>query len=202
MLAITEIPDGWGSQASLIGGIIQTASAFRDPTRLGELYHELSHLWNARDLDTPSPRWNEGLAMFLQHLMRERLDGWTGRTDFYTRAIAAMKANVTQDTALRRVPFRDYGNREMTGRSYGVGDLMFATLYDLLGAAQFNRVVGGYYRQFPNGGTTRDFVAFARRTASRDLTPFFEDWMFTPRWTEVLASATSIGDLAAHYRSK
>lgn len=198
-LAITEIPDGWGSQANLIGGIIQTASAFRDPTRLGELYHELSHLWNARDADNPSPRWNEGLAMFLEYLMRERLDGWTGRADLYTREIAAMKGDVAQDTSLRRVPFSDYGNRAMTDRSYAVGDLMFATLYDLLGEAQFNRVVGGFYRQFTNGGTTRDFVSFARRTASTDLSAFFEDWMFTPRWTKVLASATSTADLANHY---
>jgi hypothetical protein len=198
-LAITEIPDGWGSQASLVGGIIQTASAFRDPTRLGELYHELSHLWNARDTESRPPRWNEGLAMFLEYLMRERLDGWTGRADFYTREISAMKADIAQDTSLRTVPFSDYGNRDMTGRSYDVGDLMFATLYDLLGAAQFNRVVGGYYRQFPNGATTRDFVAFARRTASPDLSAFFEDWMFTPRWTKVLATATSTADLAAHY---
>lgn len=201
-LAITEIPDGWGSQASLIGGIIQSASAFRDPTRMGELYHELSHLWNARDTDNPSPRWNEGLAMFLEHLIRERLDGWTGRADFYTGEITTVRGNVAQDTSLRRVPFSDYGNRGMTDRSYEVGDLMFATLYDVLGAAQFNRVVGGYYRQFPNGGTTRDFVSFARRTASPDLSAFFEDWMFTPRWTEVLATATSIADLAGHYRSK
>ena len=201
-LTITEIPDGWGSQASLVGGIIQTASAFRDPTRLGELYHELSHLWNAPDTDNPSPRWNEGLAMLLQHLMRERLDGWTGRADFYERQIATVRASVAEDTSLGRVPFIDYGKRDMTGRSYVVGDLMFATLYDLLGEAQFDSVVGGYARQFINGGTTRDFVAFARRTASPDLSAFFADWMFTTRWTGLLATATSIRDLADHYRSK
>jgi hypothetical protein len=78
-LTITEIPDGWGSQAHLVGGIIETASAFRDANRLGELYHELSHLWNAVDADTPSPRWNEGLATFLEDLLRERIDGWTKR---------------------------------------------------------------------------------------------------------------------------
>ncbi len=201
-LTITEIPDGWGSQASLVGGIIQTASAFRDPTRLGELYHELSHLWNAPDTDNPSPRWNEGLAMLLQHLMRERLDGWTGRADFYEREIATVRASVAEDTSLGRVPFIDYGKRDMTGRSYVVGDLMFATLYDLLGEAQFDSVVGGYARQFINGGTTRDFVAFARRTASPDLSAFFADWMFTTRWSGLLATATSIRDLADHYRSK
>jgi hypothetical protein len=200
-LTMTEIPDGWGSQASLVGGIIQTAAAFRDPSHRGELYHELSHLWNAHDADNPSPRWNEGLAMFLQHLLRERLDGWTGRADFYAQAIANLRATITADTTLRRVPFSDYGKRGLTGRSYGVGDLMFATLYELLGETQFNKVVGGYYQQLTNGGTTRDFVAFAKRSASRDLSVFFEDWMFTSRWTESLTNATSIRDLADHYRA-
>jgi hypothetical protein len=73
-LTIMEIPDGWGSQASLAGGIIQTAPVFRDASRLGELYHELSHLWNPDDVDRPSARWNEGLATFLQQRLSAELD--------------------------------------------------------------------------------------------------------------------------------
>ncbi|HEV2671077.1 MAG TPA: hypothetical protein VGU74_08305 [Gemmatimonadales bacterium] len=201
-LTITEIPDGFGSQASLVGGIIQTASAFRDPTHLGELYHELSHIWNARDTEHPSPRWNEGLATFLEKLMRERLDGWTGREEGYAQAIANMKTRIAEDSLLRRVPFIDYGKHDLTGASYRVGDLMFATMYDLLGEEQFNRVLGGYYQQFADSGTTRDFVAFAKRVASPDLLVFFDDWMMTPRWTERLAAAASIRDLASGYRSR
>ena len=138
--------------------------------------------------------------MFLQRLLRERLDGWTGRADFYAQAIAILRGRVTGDTSFR-VAFIDYGTRGMTDRSYAVGDLMFATLYDLLGAVQFNRIVGGYYQRFTSGGTTRDFVAFANRTAPLDLSNFFDDWMFTPRWTQVFATATSVSDLADHYRS-
>jgi hypothetical protein len=201
-LTIAEIPDGWGSQAHLVGGIIQTASAFRDPAQIGQLYHELSHLWNATDLETQPPRWNEGLATFLENLMRERLDGWTGRKSSETERITRLKRQVASDSLLRTTPFIDYGKGEMTGRSYTVGQIMFSTLYELLGEAEFNRVVGGYYQQFTNGGTTRDFVAFARRTATRDLSAFFDDWMFTPRWTDILASATSVSDLAAHYAHK
>ena len=201
-LTITEIPDGFGSQANLVGGIIQTASAFRDPARRGELYHELSHLWNARDIDNPSPRWNEGLAMFMQGLIRERLDGWTGRAESYQRLIARVRDRLAKDTALQRVPLIDYGKRGMTDRSYSVGDLMFATLYDLVGESQFDRIVGGYYQQFASGGTTRDFDAFAQRHASIDLSTFFQDWIFTTRWTELVASATSVTDLSSHYRSR
>ncbi len=198
-LTITEIPDGWGSQAHLVGGIIETAPAFRDTNRVGELYHELSHLWNVVDADRPSPRWNEGLATFLEDLLHERLDRWTKRGASDSSMIAWEKRTLAADTLLRVVPMIDYGKRAMTDRSYTTGDLMFATLHAFIGEGEFNKVVGGYYQQFANGGTTRDFVAFAMRTATRDLSTFFDDWMFTTRWNEVLASAMTVSDLAAHY---
>jgi aminopeptidase N len=201
-VTITEIPDGFGSQAHLVGGIIQQAAAFRDPTRLGELYHELSHLWNAVDTESPSPRWNEGLASFLEDLLRERIDGWAKRGASDSTFIAWMNKTIAADSTLRVVPMSDYGKKGMTGRSYTVGNLMFATLHTLIGEDEFNRAVGGYYQQFANGGATADFVAFVKRTASRDLSAFFDDWMYTTRWTGVLAGATSIGDLAAHYSNK
>jgi aminopeptidase N len=201
-VTITEIPDGWGSQANLVGGIIQQAAAFREATRIGELYHELSHLWNAVDTDRPSPRWNEGLATFLEGLLRERVDGWTNRRAADSTTIAWAKTAVDADSLLRVVPMIDYGKRDMTERSYGIGDLMFATLHDLVGEDEFNRVIGGYYQRFANGGTTHDFVEFAKRAATRDLTTFFDDWMFTTRWTKVLAGVTSVGGLVAHYATK
>ena len=198
-LTITEIPDGWGSQADLVGGIIQTASAFRDPGRLGELYHELSHLWNAPETESPSPRWNEGLASFLQDVLRERVDGWTGRREGEGRVIAFLNQRVSSDSTLRTVPLIDYGKRGMTDYSYSVGELMFATLYDLIGEAQFNTIVGGHYQKFINGGTTRDLAALARSTSSRNLTPFFNDWIFTTDWTKRLANVSSMDQLVASY---
>lgn len=198
-LTITEIPDGWGSQAHLVGGIIQTAAAFRDSTRVGEMYHELTHLWNARDTDVPSPRWNEGLASFLQDLLYERVNGWTGRRAYEARYLAWFRDRVARDSTLRSAPFVDFGARAMTNMSYSLGAIMFATLYDLVGEKEFNRIVGGYYQRFAAGGTTRDFVTHATRVASRNLTPFFDDWMFTTRWTRLVATAGSVRDLAAHY---
>jgi hypothetical protein len=199
-LTIAEIPDGWGSQASLVGGIIQTASVFRDSSRSGELYHELTHLWNARDTDTPSPRWNEGLATFLEDLLRERVDGWSGRRESDSRRLARMQQRIAADSLLRIVPPIDYGRRSATDYSYSVGDLMFATLYDLVGEDPFNRIVGGYYQAFAAGGGTRDFITFAKQVAPGKLDAFLEDWMLTPRWAAVIRGAASIGDVANHYR--
>jgi aminopeptidase N len=77
---------------------------------------------------------------------------------------------------------------------------MFGALFELLGADEFIRVVGGYSQKFVNGGTTRDLIAFAKQTSSHDLSAFFDDWMLTTRWTTVLAGATSNSEIAAHYR--
>lgn len=199
-LTIAEIPDGWGSQANLAGGIIQTASAFRDTMQVGQLYHELTHLWNAVDRELGSSRWNEGLATFLEDLMQEQLNAWPGRKEHEQRRIAFLARQMSSDSSLRTVPFIDYGTHEMTGRSYTVGQVMFSALYNLVGETQFNRVIGGYYQQFANGGTTRDFVAFAKKSSSRDLSKFFDDWIFTTHWTGLLANAKSVDDIVAHYQ--
>ena len=200
-LTITEIPDGWGSQASLIGGIIQTAAAFRDSTRTGELYHELSHLWNADDLDNPSPRWNEGLAMFEEDLLRERVEGWPSRAESEKDHIKAVAKRVAKDSVLRRVPMIQYGVAGTTDLAYSVGSLMFATLFDLVGEQEFNRIVGGYYQQFGGaGGSTRDFIAFAKKNSSHDLNEFFDDWLLTTKWASIVSNASSIDEVAAHYK--
>ncbi|HVP14078.1 MAG TPA: hypothetical protein VMS88_00960, partial [Terriglobales bacterium] len=126
-VCVSEIPDGWGSQADAVGGIIQSAAAFRDRHRLFELYHELSHLWNVEDTDSPSPRWNEGLASFLENLMMEELDGWTRRAAADSSTIVWLKGRLAADTSLSRVPLVDYGRRSMTDWSYSVGGILFAT---------------------------------------------------------------------------
>ena len=199
-LTIAEIPDGWGSQASLVGGIIQTAAAFRDTLRVGELYHELTHLWNADERELPPPRWNEGLATFLEDLMQEQLNHSPDRKKWEASRIASLKRRLATDSLLRTIPFIEYGKYDITGRSYTVGDIMFSTLYDLIGEAEFNEIIGGYYQQFVNGGTTNDFVAFAKKNSTHDLSKFFDDWLFTTHWTGRLANASSVDDLRRSYK--
>jgi hypothetical protein len=202
-LAITEIPDGWGSQADRVGGIIQTAAAFKDAARANEMYHELSHLWNVADLDKPSPRWNEGLATFLESLLKERVNQWAGRSAYEEWYFARVKKGAMTDSLLRATPLLDYGKRAMTDWSYSVGAVMFAVLYDLVGQQEFNEVVGGYYQRFVDGGTTRDFVDFAKRASPHDLdlSALLDDWILTAHWTQVIAAASSVHDLSDHYRA-
>jgi aminopeptidase N len=199
-LTIAEIPDGWGSQAHLVAGIIQTASAFRDTMQVGQLYHELTHLWNAPDIDPAPPRWNEGLASFLQGLMQEKLNHWPGRRAREEQRIANLKRDIAADSMLRTVPLAEYGAHDMTGRSYTVGNIMFSAYRDLVGEAAFNKTVGGFYQQFNRGGTTADFVALAKTNAPREISKFFDDWIYSTRWTQIIASSSNVNEIAAHYR--
>jgi hypothetical protein len=200
-LTVAEIPDGWGSQADRVGGIIQTAAAFKDVSRANEMYHELSHLWNVKDSDRPSPRWNEGLASFLESLLKERIHQWNGRSKYEAWYFDRVKKAAATDSVLRVTPFVDYGTRGITDWSYSVGAVFFATLYDLVGEQDFNKIVGGYYQKYAAGGSTREFVAFAKQASALDLSALLDDWILTPRWTTVIAGATSVQDLSAHYKA-
>lgn len=138
--------------------------------------------------------------MFCEYLLMERLDHWAKRADVRQRVLDRLKKFAATDSAARRVPLSEYGKAQMTDWSYVLGDVMFATLYDLVGQDEFNRIVGGYYRRFASGGTTRDFIDLATHTSIRNLTPFFDDWLMTTRWTSLVADARTPADLVEHYR--
>ena len=159
-LTVVEIPEGWGSQASLAAGIIQTADAFRDRAQLYQVYHELSHVWNVSDLDRPSPRWNEGLASFLQWRMAAELDGWADWTARLGRIERSIRGKCQSGSPCATVPFADYGKAGLTDLSYSVGAAMFYVLYQTLGADAFDRAYREFFaRHRDRGATSADLVA-------------------------------------------
>jgi hypothetical protein len=198
--AVIEIPDGWGSQADATS-ILQSAAAFRDPRRTSELYHEISHLWNVPSADTPSPRWDEGLATFLEDVTGDSLAG-TATTDSSAMRVARWLAGrVATDSALRTVAPSDYGAREMTGFSYWVGALTFYGLYRLVGHETFCRIIGEYYRRYAEGGgSTAAFVRVVNELSPIDLTSYVDDWLFSSRWSRIVQDARQPADLYVRYR--
>jgi hypothetical protein len=200
--AVIEIPDGWGSQAD-VTSILQSAVAFRDPRRESELYHEISHLWNAANAESPSPRWDEGLATFLEDLTADSLSGTTTTDSSATRVARWLAGRFAEDSALRTVPMAEYGELEMTGYSYWVGSLMFYGLHRLVGHDVFRRIVGEYYRRHEaGGGSTERFVRVANDVSPIDLTAFFDEWLFSTRWGAVVSRAKQPAELYERYRSR
>lgn len=199
-LVVMEIPEGFGSQASLSAGILQTADAFRDRRQLRQIYHELSHLWNVADLDAPSPRWNEGLASFLQWRMAEELDGWSDWDARVDRTVQLLMTGCGEASSCASVPMAEFGLAGLTDHSYQLGMLMFKALYDVLGAAMFDRTYAAYYQEHREQGGTTAQLADAFRAVSSKSDPILADWLFTTRWRARLASGESLAQIIASYR--
>lgn len=197
--AVIEIPDGFGSQAD-VTSILQTAAAFRDSTRTNEVYHEVSHLWNVKPTDV-SPRWNEGLATFLEYQTADALEG-TSKLDERVAFIADWVLDLLEKRPeLRDVPMIDYGERGTTDLAYSVGMLMFDALHRTVGPEAFDGIVRGFYQRYARtGASTDEFVAFAKESTATDLGALFDDWMYTTRWYERLKAGETIGGMAAGYR--
>lgn len=199
--AVIEIPDGWGSQAD-VSSIIQSAAAFRDSTRRREVYHEVSHLWNVRSNDRPAPRWEEGLATFLEYLTQERIEGRPVLEERAGVLARWLRETLARDSSKRTVPMIAYGRAGLTDLSYSVGMLMFDVLYGVVGQDRFNSIIGGYYREYASGGaTTDDFVRYAKRVSHTNLDRFFDDWIYTARWYDRIAAGATVPDLVRYYRS-
>jgi hypothetical protein len=183
--AVIAIPPGWGAQADATA-IIQPAEAFTDPAALPQLYHEISHLWNPR-MNEVSPRWEEGLATYLQYRVAEVRDGGVPVAEQARSLARRLESRLERWPRLRTTPFIDYGHHGMTDHAYGVGMLMFAALDERIGRDALDRIVGGFYQRYhATGATTDDFVRLAREVAGEEVDAVFDAWLHTTRWTEAL----------------
>ena len=199
--ALIEIPRDWGSQASLTGGVIQTASTFEDAGALIELYHEISHFWNVPDREPQSPRWNEGLASYLQFRVADELEGRNDLEEILASRTQRLRERLAGDPKLTSVPFADYGKAGMTDESYPVGRLMFAVLEKTVGPEKFREIVGGFYQKYKvTGATTQELIAFAVQAGGAPVETLLSEWMTSTRWAERILAGQSLSEIAASYR--
>jgi aminopeptidase N len=199
-LAIFEIPDGWGSQAGVVAGIMLSAAAFRDPTHLEEAYHELSHIWNAEDRDVPSPRWNEGLAMFFQRRIAEEL-GSPAQLDPAAERVARrlLDASAGDGVALAGVPLAEFGAKGLTDYAYSVGFLYFYVLDRAVGDAAFLHAMRDIYQSHKAPGITTAELTAALEARFPCVAAIDADWVRSTRWLERLRSGQTPAAIAAGY---
>ena len=183
-LTLIEIPEGWGSQAALIPGIILTADDFRDPRYEAGLYHEIAHLWNGIENENPPARLNEGQSMWLQWIVSEELDGLPPERVAKAEKRAAEKA--LAEPRLATVPLADYGAHDLTDFSYSVGELYFAALEKAIGRDALFGVLRDYYQSHPDGATVNDFTTLLEQRFPSGAA-IDRDWIETTRWRESLA---------------
>ena len=197
---VIEIPDGWGSQAD-VTSIIQTASAFKDEKQLYQLYHEISHLWNVKSNDNYPPRWNEGLATFIQYLVVEKLEKRKVLLQATERILNRVNEDFKKNPQYQKIPLIEFGQKNITGLSYSMGMILFQVLYNLVGEQEFNEIIGSFYQEYyQSGATTEEFVQHVKRISDIDLTKFFDDWVFGTHYSDYIKEGLSIDKIVHKYR--
>ncbi|MBX2990118.1 MAG: hypothetical protein KF749_03010 [Bacteroidetes bacterium] len=197
--SIIEIPNGYGSQAD-VSSILQTAAAFNDSTELRQMYHELSHLWNVK-LNEISPRWEEGLASFVEYLTIEKLEH-RAYLDYVTAwYLDHFKKKLSTDKELRMTPMCDFGAKAMTDHAYSLGMIAFRVLYEIVGESKFHRIVRELYQRYSgSASTTKAFANLASEVSNVDLSGFFNDWFFTTNYVSTLEKANDFSGIVRHYK--
>jgi aminopeptidase N len=190
--SLMEIPDGWGSQADLDGGIMMEASALREVESRPRLYHEISHFWNAPDEEAPSARWNEGLAVYLQDRVATDLDG-ADLDEARTAVARSLCRRAGQSEAARTTPLADYGIRHMTDWSYSVGALLFVMLDGVMGTEALDTAYRSLYQETKASAVRLEGLEAAFTGAEPRARAVFGDWVHTTGWYRKLC-----GDDGAH----
>jgi hypothetical protein len=200
--SVIEIPNGFGSQAD-VTSILQTSSVFSDSTQMRQMYHEISHIWNVESKDEFDPRWNEGLATFLEYLVIEKLEN-RAYLDYVTNwYLNTLKNELMKDTIFAQTPLINFGKEDIEHYSYSMGMIMFQLLYKIVGEVQFNEIIGSLYQKyFKSGATTHDFVNQVKFISTFNLTNFFNDWIYTTQYTEYLLNDMPIDKMVELYKSK
>lgn len=200
--SIIEIPEGFGSQADATC-IIQTEPAFKERNRIYELYHEISHLWNVKVLDPlPSRFESEGLAMFLQYLVQEKLEDKKGALEKGLEwASESFRGKCQNEPKCKDVPIIDYGKEMLTDLSYSKGMIFFYILYRLGGKKNFCEIIGKFYQRYSEtGATSENFIKHTNEVSNVDLTKLFQEWIYGSKSSEYIINKVPIEEIIRNYK--
>jgi len=199
--AIIEIPEGYGSQTD-VTSILQTADAFQKRDNLTALYHEISHIWNVRANDPlPSRFESEGLAMFLQYLVQEKLDNKADALQSgYDRLSNRFIQQCERNPKCNDVPIIKYGDEGLTDLSYTKGMLFFYLLYHVMGEDDFLDVMGTFYQKHnKTGATSEDFLKHVRERSKHNLDKLYDEWIYGTESSRLVLDGMPVKDLIQRY---
>jgi aminopeptidase N len=196
-----EIPDGWGSQAGDYY-FLQTSAAFKDPDRIGEMYHEVGHTWNVRG--KPEVRrcryFDEAFASYFESLaIRE----FIGQAAFLaemekSRDIFAQWAK--KDQRSYDTPIADYWKEELGRLSYTKGAWSLYVLRQLVGEEKFRGIIREFLGGFSeHGADFGDFGKTAEKVSGRNLSKFFDEWISGAESSRLLVEKVPIADIVRRH---
>lgn len=198
---VIEIPDGWGSQASDYY-FLQTAAAFKDSTKIGEVYHEVGHTWNAKpSQEIQRCRWfDEAFASFFEALALRAFQGKRAFEEDMETSRDLFVRWVNHDKEIFQTPIADYGKKELGRHSYTKGAWSLYVLYELAGEETFNRIIRTMLAEFE--GKTIDFVGFQKlceRVTKKNLDKFFQEWIYGLESSKLLVEKTPVSEIVKRY---
>ncbi|MBI5863229.1 MAG: Ig-like domain-containing protein [Planctomycetes bacterium] len=163
--------------------------------------HELAHQWwgDMITCRTWHDIWlNEGFATFGEAIWYENRPGSAGLPDYlahmYNRRPGAVNGSVyVYDTSsVSRIYSSDF--------SYRKAGWVLHMLRHVVGDATFFQILADYRTAFEFGAaTTDDFAAVASSTAGRDLTYFFDQWVYQVGAPNYLYAWQTFNDGANRY---
>jgi hypothetical protein len=198
---VIEIPDGWGSQASDYY-ILQTAAAFKDSSRIPEVYHEIGHSWNATASgDVQRCRYfDEAFASFFEALAIRAFSGEKAFEEDMEKSRDSFVQWAQHDRQVFETPVAGYGAKELGRHSYTKGAWSLYVLHRLVGEETFASIIRNMVTQF--AGRTINFEEFqtlCERTAGRDLHKFFQEWIYGTESSRLLADKVPLADIVKRY---
>jgi aminopeptidase N len=200
--AIIEIPEGYGSQTD-VTSILQTADAFQKHDNLTALYHEIAHIWSVRDNDPLPDRFeSEGLAMFLQYLVQERLDNKPDALkNGYKRLSDSFRKQCERNPEYKDVPIIQYGNEDMTDLSYTKGMLFFYILYHVMGEKDFLDATGSFYQKYKKtGATSEEFLNHVKERSLQNLERLYQEWIYGVESSKLILDGIPVEELVSRYK--
>lgn len=199
---IIEVPEGYGSQAD-VTTILQTADAFRNPDKITELYHEISHIWNVRANDPlPSRFESEGLAMFMQYFVQKILENKPDALiNGYERLSERFRQQCERNPKCKDVPIIAYGREDLTDLSYSKGMLFFFILYNLMGEKDFLDAVGSFYQKYKHSGaTSEEFLDYMKQHAKQNLDRLYQEWIYGAESSRLILDKVPVEEIIQRYR--
>ncbi len=201
-LTAIEIPGGWGSQAGDLY-FLQTAAAFVDPDRIGEVYHEVAHNWNAK----PRPEvqraryFDEAFASYFEALALRALRGdeaWRADLEKSRERFAEWAG---RDPVFFETPIAAYAENDLGQLSYTKGAWSLYVLHRLVGDEDFGEIVRRLLAASAESAIGfDDFERIAAEVSGRDLGRYFAEWLHGAESSRLLVDNVPIDEIVSRYR--
>ncbi len=198
---IIEIPDGWGSQAG-DAYLLQAATAFKDSTRVGEVYHEIAHTWNTAPAAAVKRcrYFDEAFASYFEALAIRSFEGEERFLEDMERSRTLFTQWAGYDRRVFDTPIAEYGAKELGRHSYTKGAWSLFVLNRVVGDKTFARIIQAMLEDSRSTGIDfKTFQQLCERTAGRDLKPFFDEWIFGSESSRLLVDGIPIADIVMRY---